>query len=236
MPEKACERRPRWIALLAVRAFSQRVRRRDAGMEASATSNQQATVPAKNQLCGGPIIGDDAAFDAFFTQHEGTLYGYLRRMLLTHEAALDIAQEAFFRAWQRFEMLRGYERPQAWLFRVATNLALDTLRRRQPARLLRIFSEHGTGTSDDSDSDDAIPGLVDPSDMEQALAARELVNQALRHIPDRQRAAVLLWAAHGLTCTEIGAALDTTESNARQLLSRGRTRFREAYEQEQRND
>jgi RNA polymerase sigma-70 factor (ECF subfamily) len=192
-------------------------------------ADQQANTPSRD--LAGPTRGADTAFDAFFTQHERSLYGYLRRMLPTHEAALDVAQEAFFRAWQRFDVLCGYDRPQAWLFRVATNLALDQLRRRQPIGLSRLFGRREPATSDESDSGDAIPALMDPFDMERSLAERDLVNRALLRVPERQRAAVLLWAAHGLTCAEIAAALETTEVNARQMLSRGRARFREVYEQ-----
>jgi RNA polymerase sigma-70 factor (ECF subfamily) len=192
-------------------------------------ADQQANTPSRD--LAGPTRGADTAFDAFFTQHERSLYGYLRRMLPTHEAALDVAQEAFFRAWQRFDVLCGYDRPQAWLFRVATNLALDQLRRRQPIGLSRLFAGREPAISDESDSGDTIPALMDPFDMERSLAERDLVNRALLRVPERQRAAVLLWAAHGLTCAEIAAALETTEVNARQMLSRGRARFREVYEQ-----
>jgi RNA polymerase sigma-70 factor (ECF subfamily) len=192
-------------------------------------ADQQANTPSRD--LAGPTRGADTAFDAFFTQHERSLYGYLRRMLPTHEAALDVAQEAFFRAWQRFDVLCGYDRPQAWLFRVATNLALDTLRRRQPIGLSRLFAGREPAISDESDSGDTIPALMDPFDMERSLAERDLVNRALLRVPERQRAAVLLWAAQGLTCAEIAAALETTEVNARQMLSRGRARFREVYEQ-----
>ncbi len=97
--------------------------------------------------------------------------------------------------------------------------------------LSRLFAGREPAIPDESDSGDAIPALMDPFDMERSLAERDLVNRALLRVPERQRAAVLLWAAHGLTCAEIAAALETTEVNARQMLSRGRARFREVYEQ-----
>jgi RNA polymerase sigma-70 factor, ECF subfamily len=207
----------------------------DAGSDAGDDETAPASQPTSSRDHAAarplPLGSEDAAFDAFFAQHERALYGYLRRMLPTHEAALDVAQEAFFRAWRHFETVRGYDRPQAWLFRVATNLALDTFRRRQPTGLARIFSERSADIPDEGDPSEIIPALTDPFDMERSLAARDLVNRALARLPERQRAAVLLWAAHGLTCAEIAAALETTEVNVRQMLSRGRARFREVYEQ-----
>ena len=224
---------PGWLAPLLARVFTLRMRMQDGDeRDESDESDKSGVSPARGQTKEpGPSEGDDAAFDAFFTQHERALYGYLRRMLPTHEAALDVAQEAFFRAWRHFETVRGYDRPQAWLFRIATNLALDTLRRRQPTGLARILSERSANIPNEGDTSEMIPALADPSDMERSLAERDLVNRALARLPKRQRASVLLWAAYGLTTSEIAAALETTEVNVRQMLSRGRAKFRGVYEQ-----
>ena len=232
--QAAHEWRPGWLAPLLARAFALRTRTQDDNISDDGDENTptrwQETAPTNTPVQPSPAGGGDAAFDAFFIQHEHALYGYLRRMLPTHEAALDVAQEAFFRAWRHFETVRDYDRPQAWLFRVATNLALDTFRRRQPTGLARIFSERSADIPDDGDASDVIPALTDPFDMERSLAERDLVNRALARLPERQRAAVLLWAAHGLAIAEIAAALETTEVNVRQMLSRGRARFRQVYE------
>ena len=229
---RAHEQRTGWFAPLLARAFALRTRPQDGDVGDDGGSPTRRRVAKDANNCAQPWSagGGDAAFDAFFIQHERALYGYLRRMLPTHEAALDVAQEAFFRAWRHFETVRAYDRPQAWLFRVATNLALDTFRRRQPTGLARIFSERSIDVPDEGEASDVIPALTDPFDMERSLAERDLVNRALARLPERQRAAVPLWAAHGLAIAEIAAALETTEVNVRQMLSRGRARFREVYE------
>lgn len=233
-------RRPSWLALLLTRALALRTRRQDDDAQeseghASASSEHSTAQSAQDTFLPGPSGGQDAAFDAFFARYERPLYGYLRRMLPSHDAALDVAQEAFFRAWQRFDVIRDYDRPQAWLFRVATNLALDVLRRRQPIGLSRLFGGHDDATISDTTRDDTIPAPMNPHDMEQSLAERDLVNRVLRRLPERQRAVVLLWAAHGLTTTEIAEIFETTDVNVRQMLSRGRARFRELYEQAQKS-
>lgn len=229
-------RRLSWLALLAARAFALRTQQQDDDAQesdASAPPDQSMAPSAQTASFPGPSGGQDAAFDDFFAQYERPLYGYLRRMLPSHDAALDVAQEAFFRAWQRFDVIGGYDRPQAWLFRIATNLALDVLRRRQPVHLSRIFGGHHDPASDNVPTEDAILALMDPHDMEQSLAERDLTNRLLRRLPERQRAVVLLWAAHGLTTTEIAEIFETTDVNVRQMLSRGRARFRELYDQAQ---
>lgn len=175
---------------------------------------------------------EDPAFDAFFRRHEQPLYGYLRRMLPTREIAVEVAQEAFFRAWTHFTEVRAYERPEAWLYRVATNLAISQLRQRRPLTFAQVFRRADADEADgDSGEEEA---LADPLDMEGDTAARDLINRVLLRLPERQRAALLLRAVHGFTGDEIAEMLGISVANARQVLSRGRERFRQLYEEAER--
>jgi RNA polymerase sigma-70 factor (ECF subfamily) len=73
----------------------------------------------------------DDDFERFFNAHEAQITGYLYRVTGDAQSASDLSQETFLRAWQHFDRIRSYERPGAWLTRVATNLALQHLRRRK---------------------------------------------------------------------------------------------------------
>lgn len=179
---------------------------------------------------------DLAAFDAFYTRHEQTLYGYLRRMTTSHEVALELAQETFLRAWRRFDQLAAYDRPEAWLFRVATNLALSHLRRKRSLSLTALF---GSARSDAAprDEDEQSNSLAASLDLERQTVERDTIERALRALPERQRAALLLAARHGCSSDEIAAALGVSHGNARQILSRARSQFRRCYADEtQRHD
>jgi DNA-directed RNA polymerase specialized sigma24 family protein len=70
-------------------------------------------------------------FESFFRAHEARLSAYLWRMTSNQQSASDLCQETFLRAWQRYDTIRAYDQPDAWLFRVATNLALQLARRRK---------------------------------------------------------------------------------------------------------
>lgn len=167
-------------------------------------------------------------FDAFFTRHERPLYGYLRRLLPSDEVAVEIAQETFFRAWSHFETVRVYERPEAWLYRVATNLAISHLRRRQPLSFSHVFARTDAEAVGGEPVDDEV--LADPLDVEAQTVERDAIQRALRGLPERQRAALLLRAVQGFTSEEVAEALGVTVPNARQILSRGRERFRRLYD------
>ena len=169
-----------------------------------------------------------ASFDDFYARHEQPLYGYLRRLLSSHEVAVEVAQEAFFRAWRNFETLRSYERPEAWLYRVATNLAISQLRRKTPLSFSALAARP---RADNAEREELSPGDLFPSglDIERGAAERDLIERSLRALPERQRAALLL-ATQGFVAEEIAAALGATSANARKLLSRARERFRSLYD------
>ncbi len=88
-------------------------------------------------------------YDAFVREHERAILNYLWRVTGDEQSAYDLAQETFLRAWQRFDQVRGYDNPRAWLFRVATNLGLTALsRRRTQASEVALREERGPEMSD----------------------------------------------------------------------------------------
>ncbi len=174
----------------------------------------------------------DADFDAFFTQHEHSLYAYVRRLLPSDDIAIEIAQEAFFRAWSHFENIRLYERPEAWLYRVATNLVVSALRRRQPVQFSAIpvrsrIADEWTGADTDLDRGALV---TDPVDLEQRTVERDAIAHALLRLDQRERAALMLRAIQGFSHDEIAEAMGISVGNARQILARGRRHFRAIYD------
>jgi RNA polymerase sigma-70 factor (ECF subfamily) len=128
-------------------------------------------------------------------------------------AANDLRQETFIRAWRSFGSLSGYDRPLAWLYRVATNLAFN-YRRDQRARISLSAIAH------------------DPADSDHTgrLAERDLVRATLLALPPRERAALALREGQGLACDEVAQTLGVTPAAARTLLWRAREHFRDLYE------
>ena len=198
-----------------------------AGAPAPAASPAPAESAAMVRPCGSPDHTEQE-FNAFFARNEQPLYGYLRRMLPPDESALEITQEAFFRAWRHFAEIRLYDRPEAWLFRVATNLAISHLRRHRPLSFSHVFRRF-TSEGEASESGSEAELLPDALDLEGQTAERDVIDRILLRLPPRQRAALLLRIVYGLSCQEIAQALGISLPNARQTLSRGRERFRTLY-------
>lgn len=158
-------------------------------------------------------------FEAFFRRHERDVFGYLWRMTGDEQAANDLTQETFVRAWRHFGRIAAYDAPGAWLLRVATNLALNH-RRAQAAPVEALG---------DADAD----ARFARSDPALRLVEDDSVRRALLALPARQRAALVLRAAYGLSCAEVGRALGASRDAAKMLIFRGRDEFRRLYEREE---
>ena len=155
-------------------------------------------------------------YEQFIRQHERAILNYLWRMMGDEQAAYDLTQEVFLRAWQRFEVVRRYEQPRSWLFRVATNLAITQLRR----RALPVGAAASLDTS---------PGVVRDfasSDPAWRLAERDLVRRTLLQLAPQRRAALVLREVYGLSAAEVGQTLGMTPMAVRMALHRGREQFR----------
>jgi len=191
----------------------------DAGGSAATAS------PSRRALARGEI----GEFEPFFRAHERDIFTYLWRMTSDEQAAYDITQETFLRAWRHFARIRDYERPGGWLFRVATHLALNYLRGRATA-LGGAISLDVTGAVPHG-----APFSPAASDPGARIANADAVRRALMAMPPRQRAALVLREVYGLSCEETAAALGTSVGAAKTLLWRARGEFRGHYAEEARS-
>lgn len=167
---------------------------------------------AEEALPGEPMPG---AFEAFFREHERQIFRYLVRMTGEEQTAHDLTQETFLRAWLHFAKISRYDKPAAWLFRVATNLALSHRRRRAaPAGSPELLG------------DDEQPARSDPASQ---LIERSHIQQTLLELSANQRSALVLREVYGLSCDEIAGILGISRDAAKVTLFRARERFRTRY-------
>ena len=148
-------------------------------------------------------VTPEQAFDQLYQRSGRRLVGQLYAASGDLGDAQDVVQEAFVRAWLRWEQVAAYENPEAWVRRVALNLAVSRWRR---ARRL-VFGNHDERVS------------PDPAAAGDQMA---LVG-ALRSLPARQRQAVVLHHLAGLSVSEVAAELNVPEGTVKSWLSRGRS-------------
>ncbi|MGO8947588.1 MAG: RNA polymerase sigma factor [Ktedonobacterales bacterium] len=153
--------------------------------------------------------------ERFILLYQRQILNYLWRMTGDRESAFDLTQEVFLRAWQRFDLIRDYDQPLHWLFRVATNVALTYLKRRS--------SLVGSAEPLDDRQD------VASSDPTWRLAERDLVRETLLQLPPKRRAALVLREVYGMSASEAGKILGMSQAAVRMALYRGREQFRALY-------
>lgn len=177
-----------------------------------------ANAPASGATDASPAALPPGDFDTFIREHQRAILNYLWRMTGDEQSAYDLTQEVFVRAWRHFDKLRGYDSPRAWLFRVASNLAISGMRARRPLT-----------------SVDLLPSEQQPASSDPAwrVVERDLVRAAMDVLPARRRAALTLREVYGLSTAEVARALGISEASARMTLSRAREQFRAAYLREQ---
>jgi RNA polymerase sigma-70 factor (ECF subfamily) len=159
--------------------------------------------------------GDEAAFELLFERWGGRLLGYLQRIVSDVATAEDLVQEAFLRVYGARERYEAEARFSTWLYRIATNLALNELRR--PSRKRPHASR----------DDDRVPlVLVSPAPTPEAsaharLAAGELLGD-LAGLPERQRVSLWLTAVEGRSYADVAEVLETTVESVKALVHRAR--------------
>jgi RNA polymerase sigma-70 factor, ECF subfamily len=148
-------------------------------------------------------VADTEGFEEFYTATVGRLIGVLFPVTGDLYEAEEIAQEAYARASIRWARLREYDVPEAWVRRVAMNLAADRGRRlqRQARALLRAGP----------------PPAVPPASVEAVALA-----EALRTLPMHQRQAIVLHHLVDLPIDEVAAILGTRAGTVKSWLARGR--------------
>jgi RNA polymerase sigma-70 factor (ECF subfamily) len=163
--------------------------------------------------------GDAAAFDALFQRWSAPLLRYLERMVHDVASAEELVQEAFLRVHRARDDYRPEARFSTWLYRIATNLALNELRRprrRDPHR---------------SQDEDGAPELAAAgAGADELVHARRLaaqVDRELGALPERQRAALWLTAVEGLSYAEVAGSLEISESAVKALVHRARSTLAE---------
>lgn len=180
---------------------------------------------------GTPRAGAIARdIERWFGDYQRPILEYLYGMTRDREWAADLTQETFLRAYAASERdATAIDNPQAWLYRIATNVALSALRRNQrfawlPLSAIELEEAGGAGDSGRWRVDVA---ATHSEDIAATVVERDAVWRALAETPARWRAALLMQTVGGFTPREIAGQLGVSEANARKMLYRAKERFRQ---------
>lgn len=172
---------------------------------------------------GASVSTLQSAFEMVVTQFERPLAQYLYRFVFRHEAAIDLTQETFVKAFQNLHRYDNTRPFSTWLFSIASNLGKDYLRK--TSRVTEVpYSEF---TGEDPDLHFRQPDRqLEASELAQAL------EQAIATLPLLYREPLLLRHTAGLSVEQTAAVLGTTEAVVKTRLFRARARLQEVLGKE----
>jgi len=170
-------------------------------------------------LVAAAQAGDRAALDALLRRHYDKVHAVCRRIAGSSRDADDAAQEAMISIVRALDRFDGRSAFSTWIYRIATNAALDELRRRNRRPALHAVRD-----------DESTPEIVDP-DAErryQSVADRQAIDAALAGLPEDFRTAVVLRDVADLDYAEIAEVLQIPVGTVKSRIARGRGQLADA--------
>ena len=164
--------------------------------------------------------GDDSSFELLLRKYRTPLVNFLNRMVRNSATAEDLAQEVFLRVYRARQDYAPSAKFTTWMFRIATNLALNSRRDGRHHQLDVSIDQSADDRHEDQppmEVPDRTPGI------EQELMARDRaarIRRAVESLPEKQRAAVLLHKYQEMDYDEIARILGCSESALKSLLFR----------------
>lgn len=209
------------------------VERIHAGMKTKKTTGAINHIPvhdpAANAMTRVPSQGGVLDFATLYEKFSRPIHSYVYRLLGSQEDADDVTQEVFTRAYLSWNDLYDRDNLSPWLYRIATNLCVDQLRRRKriswwPLSRDRRHSGAGEGREEDTSY------LPPDSGGIPEVGEREHIQRALASMPHDYAIALVLSAAQGVPYQEIAVILGISPNAAATRISRAKRLFMEVYQ------
>lgn len=169
------------------------------------------------------LKGDQNAFADIVNLYQHKLYQICYRMLGNKQEAEDIAQEAFVRAYTNLHTFDQKRKFSTWLFRIATNLCIDRIRKKKPDYYLdaEVAGTEGLDMYSQIAADEQLP----EEQLEQ-LEMQERIQYEISRLPEKYRSVIVLKYIEELSLQEIGEILDMPLGTVKTRIHRGREALR----------
>lgn len=175
--------------------------------------------------------GRDDAFRELIRRYERPVFSLIFRMVRDRELAEDLAQDAFIKVLNHIDRYRPEFKLSSWLFKIANNVAIDHLRRRQLDTISMSGSPHAlTADAIEATSFEVAGQQETPL---QEMEARELgsaIEQAIARLRPEYRSCIMLRHVEGRSYEEIAATLDLPLGTVKTYIHRARNELRKALE------
>ena len=170
--------------------------------------------------------GDEAAFQEIVRRYRNPITNFIYRMLDDYERSVELTQETFIRVYTSASRYQANYSFSTYIYRIATNLAISELRRRKRRKLVSLFSPF---TNDDGEAVEIDPPDANPLQDETLIETerRKAVARAIKSLPEKYRAAIVLRDVEGLSYDRIAEVLSLSEGTVKSRINRARNLLKE---------
>jgi len=179
-----------------------------------------------NALVSAYLDGNEFAFEVLVTRYQDKLASYINGIVRDYDRSIDLCQESFIRVFKNAHRYEGKYQFSTWLYRIATNLAIDELRKRQRKGRFRFYSviEHFQV------DEDSVP-LPDrrqcPERTFDTKEKAERLEVAIDSLSEKYRLAFVLKEVQGLSYEETAGVLNISLGTVKSRIHRAKLLLRE---------
>ena len=177
--------------------------------------------------------GREAAFRELIRRYERPVFSLIFRMVRDRETAEDLSQDAFIKVLNHIDRYRPEFKLSSWLFKIANNVAIDHLRKRQIETVSIDGSPHAMSAAEIEATSFEVAARQETA-LEE-LESRELggaIERAIASLRPEYRACIMLRHVEGRSYEEIAATLDLPLGTVKTYIHRARHQLRDALETE----
>ncbi|SHN29807.1 RNA polymerase, sigma subunit, SigW [Gracilibacillus kekensis] len=167
--------------------------------------------------------GDQSAFEDIVSFYQNKVFAICYRMIGNRHEAEDIAQEAFIRAYINIQSFDENRKFSTWLYRIATNLTIDKIRKKKPDYYLdaEIKGADGLNMYAQLPADQALP-----EEEVESLEMQSYIQQEIMQLPEKYRTIIALRFINELSLKEISEILEIPVGTVKTRVHRGREALR----------
>jgi RNA polymerase sigma-70 factor, ECF subfamily len=177
-----------------------------------------------NSLVREFISGNDGAFTLLVTRYKDSLTNYLNMMVGDYEIAVDLSQETFLRVYRNIGRYSNVYQFSTWIYRIATNLAIDEMRYRK--RRGQVFYKNVLGNRRSADNELPEFEITDmrrnPRDEVLRKESGQVLGDAIRSLPEKYRTAFIMKEVQELPYEAIAKVLKCSAGTVKSRLHRAR--------------
>jgi RNA polymerase sigma-70 factor, ECF subfamily len=177
----------------------------------------------ETEIVARAVQGDRPAFEELYHKYLRKVYNLVYRMVGSAQEAEEVTQEVFYQAYKNLSGFQGRSKFYTWIFRIATNVSLQHVKRQVRARRESSFEE----TMDAQMPTTCAASGTDPEKEVQSRALYRALDLAVRRLPPNQRAVMILGPIQGHTYEQMASILGTNEEVIKGRLHRARENIRE---------